>query len=592
MNRTTWLPPALRLTAVAIAIAAAIDPAVTSDRRGRPDVAVFATDPARDSVLVNRVAEQLGSDFTVTRSPFSAAAATVLVGAGLPATTAELNAPVFAVTPDESTPSVRIFFAWIPQSMLLDSRNEVTVEVQTTGRANHSVTASLRVGNATVDQRTMTFGRGRSSRSTHLAFVPMSTGPALLRAVATVDGTALADSVDLATTVRDERWHVLFYDTRPSWQSTFVRRAVESDPRFDVTSRVVTSKNISTDLGAPPAALDNAGSLERYDAIVVGAPELLGDREVAGLEGYLRRRAGSVVLMLDEQPTGPFQRLPGVTNWKHNSDGKTTEIASLSNDSTVLRAAELVWPAALPPRAATFALARAPHPGSGENRPPIVWSIPVGAGTVTVSGALDAWRFRDSATSAFDDYWRYMIAGAAIASARPVSIELSQRVVAPGELVSVTVRLRDPGLQPLPTHASVTTTIEPATGGPDAAVTLWPTSAVGALQGTIRAPDQPGTYQAVAATDKDRAGTSLIVLPRARHDGLNDQIFLTDWVATRGGRAFGASQLSLLAAALRSAIHPTPRRERWHPLRSFWWLLPFALSLSAEWWLRRRRGMA
>jgi hypothetical protein len=590
MNRTGWLSPALRLAAVAIAIAAMIDPAVKSDRRARPDVAVFATDPARDSVLVNRVAEQLGSDFTVTRAPFSAAAATVLVGAGLPAATAELNAPVFAVTPDESTPSVRIFFAWIPQSMLLDSRNEVTVDVQSTGRGNRSVTASLRMGNATIDQRTTTFGRGRSWGSTHLAFVPISTGPALLRAVATIDGVALADSVDLATTVRDERWHVLFYDTRPSWQSTFVRRAVESDLRFDVTSRVVTSKNISTDLGAPPAALDNAGSLERYDAIVVGAPELLADREVAGLEGYLRRRAGSVVLMLDEQPAGPFQRLLGVTNWKHNSDGKTTEIASISNDSTVLRAAELVWPAALPPRAVTYALARAPRPG--EDRPPIVWSVPVGAGTVTVSGALDAWRFRDSTTSAFEDYWRYTIAGAAIASARPESIELSQRVVAPGEPVDVTVRLRDPGLQPLPTRVSVTTTIEPATGGPGAAVTLWPTSAVGALHGTIRAPDRPGTYQAMAATDKDRASTSLIVLPGARHNGLNDLHFLADWVATRGGRAFPASQLSLLPAALRSATHPTPRRERWHPLRSFWWLLPFALALSAEWWLRRRRGLA
>jgi hypothetical protein len=26
------------------------------------------------------------------------------------------------------------------------------------------------------------------------------------------------------------------------------------------------------------------------------------------------------------------------------------------------------------------------------------------------------------------------------------------------------------------------------------------------------------------------------------------------------------------------------------PLRSTWWLLAFAASLSGEWWLRRRRG--
>ena len=28
-----------------------------------------------------------------------------------------------------------------------------------------------------------------------------------------------------------------------------------------------------------------------------------------------------------------------------------------------------------------------------------------------------------------------------------------------------------------------------------------------------------------------------------------------------------------------------------HPMRSTWWLLPFVVCLSSEWWLRRRRGL-
>jgi len=28
-----------------------------------------------------------------------------------------------------------------------------------------------------------------------------------------------------------------------------------------------------------------------------------------------------------------------------------------------------------------------------------------------------------------------------------------------------------------------------------------------------------------------------------------------------------------------------------HPMRSAWWMLPFAACLSAEWWMRRRRGL-
>jgi hypothetical protein len=28
-----------------------------------------------------------------------------------------------------------------------------------------------------------------------------------------------------------------------------------------------------------------------------------------------------------------------------------------------------------------------------------------------------------------------------------------------------------------------------------------------------------------------------------------------------------------------------------HPMRSTWWIVPFVVCLSAEWWLRRRRGL-
>jgi len=28
-----------------------------------------------------------------------------------------------------------------------------------------------------------------------------------------------------------------------------------------------------------------------------------------------------------------------------------------------------------------------------------------------------------------------------------------------------------------------------------------------------------------------------------------------------------------------------------HPMRSTWWILPFAFCLSAEWWIRRRQGL-
>ena len=78
MTRDVLVRQLLRVMAIAIAIAAAVDPAITTNRSGRPDVAVVAADPARDSALAQRVARGLGTSFTVTAAPFAAAAAIVL----------------------------------------------------------------------------------------------------------------------------------------------------------------------------------------------------------------------------------------------------------------------------------------------------------------------------------------------------------------------------------------------------------------------------------------------------------------------------------------------------------------------------------
>jgi hypothetical protein len=42
---------------------------------------------------------------------------------------------------------------------------------------------------------------------------------------------------------------------------------------------------------------------------------------------------------------------------------------------------------------------------------------------------------------------------------------------------------------------------------------------------------------------------------------------------------------------LRSAVTSPRTTLVRHPMRSTWWILPFAVCLSAEWWMRRRRGL-
>jgi hypothetical protein len=74
-----WLPIGLRTLAILIAVAAVIDPAVTSSRRGRPLLSVVATDSIRDRALFADVTRALRDDYSIAGA-IVGASGTVLVG--------------------------------------------------------------------------------------------------------------------------------------------------------------------------------------------------------------------------------------------------------------------------------------------------------------------------------------------------------------------------------------------------------------------------------------------------------------------------------------------------------------------------------
>jgi hypothetical protein len=50
-------------------------------------------------------------------------------------------------------------------------------------------------------------------------------------------------------------------------------------------------------------------------------------------------------------------------------------------------------------------------------------------------------------------------------------------------------------------------------------------------------------------------------------------------------------EVSRVVEHLRAARPSDRVPEVRHPMRSGWWMLPFAVLLAAEWWLRRRVGL-
>ena len=593
MNRPT-LRLSLRFIAILIAVLAVIDPVTTSLRSPKARIAVVAADRAHDSTLARRVARSLERRFAVVGAPLPVADATVLVGETLPSQFRELSRPLFVVRDDSATDRVRIETVRAPRTSPLDATVPVTIVARTFGARGRTLDVALMAGGSIVNETTRVIDDDRSQLT--LSFAATAVGAVPLRVTARIAGVRDSAMADLVTDIHAARWAVLFFDTRPSWMSTFVRRAIERDPRFVVTSRVVTSRNLSTDAGNPPNRLDDLASTSRFDAIVVGSPDLLLDGEITGLESYARRRAGSVVLVYDAAAAGKVSRLTEGAGWAAKARRRApapvvmTTPGSATID-TVLLASEIAWPSPLPHSADV--LARTAAIGDSANIRAVLWRAPLGAGRIVVSSAFDSWRYR--AQSSFDKTWQTLLADAASVSPPAIDVRVSPAPVSPGDSIGIDVTLRDVALRDVASprdtlRASVTAQIV-APNASRTSIRLWPTANVGEFHTSVRAPRETGTYRVEATSDGLSADAPLVVANGVSHATPSDLDLLESVVASRGGRVISVASLDRLAPMLADIVHPAPRAEPWHPMRSAFWILPFALALGAEWLLRRRAGL-
>ena len=540
----TKLASACRILAILIALAGVIDPTMTSLRATRADIAIVSVSTA-DSALVRRIAERLDNRYTVVRGDFPAAAATIIVGSSIPDRIP--TGLVFAVR-DSNRPTITKFD--VPVTTTVDSKLVIPIV------ANGPVT--LRASGLVADHVIPS-----NARDLHLEVTLTITGPLFLEA--TVRKGNDSTTVSALTNVSDRRHAVLFFDRRPSWMSTFVRRSLEQDRRFAVASRVMTSRNVSTDAGQPPSTLADPALLELYDVIVIGAPNLLTPGDVSGLETFLAKRGGGVVLLYDEKPTaGPADRLTRVTRWTPG-----TSRAAINADST-LHLTEAAWPTALPPGGtsridATF----------GAASHPVVWTVGAGIGQVIVSGALDSWKYRDPATSAFDEFWRATISRAAREAQQAILVEATPNVAEPNERISIRITLRD-------TTAKPTLTLD------STRIDVWPTNEPGQFTARLRA-TAIGDHilRASAAGNTTEAP---IAIRETVTRAVRDDWTTLSMLATASGGIAGS--LSDVESAIRGRALTEPRMERWWPMRSAWWILPFTMLLGVEWLVRRRRGLA
>ena len=578
------LERALRAGAILIALVAVIDPVWSRAAPVRPRVVVqHAVDADRG--LATQVADVLARDFEVSRTDETGASAYVIAGADLPdGWQPPEGAVVFTVAPVAASAGVRILSIDAAPEVSVDSVSTLRAVLDAPGSGDRDVTLTLSVDGVR-RQELVAHVTGADTRAVvPLAFVPARLGLARVRVDAQAAGGAAA-SAEIAIQVTDRIWRVLVFDGRPTYASTFVRRALETDPRFDVVAHSVTSRGMAVRSGAAPASLGGANALSAFDLVIIGAPETLGAGEAASLDRYLRARHGAVVLLPEGSGGALVPRLTGVAAWRGERRSEAVKIAAGENAWT---ASEFFWPARWPALVTPLATTT----GTGNSQAP-VWQIPIGGGRLVVSSAIDGWRSRADAASGYSAFWRLTAATAASATPPLVHVRFDERLVTPGAPVVVDVQtFATTGVGIGATGALIAEVVDVT--GVSSPIRLWPGESAQRWRGTFRAPDVPGRYRLrVAITSGGASNTvEFLVDDAARMRSASEGNGLASLAAsTHGGATIAAEDLSALPAQLTQALTPTMVPQRWYPMRGVWWLVPFTLAASGEWWLRRRRGL-
>ncbi len=579
---------ALRLAAVAFAVIGIVDPSLPLTRAVMPSVELRAGLRHADEVsrrLVERVEGDVafnGPDEPVARVLIGdRAGANAIASARIPVSTVSVST--------DSVPNVRIVSVSTPQRVPVGWTASIDVRIAGRGVRGTTSRVTLEQGGVELCRVEHKWTLDSEVANVVAKYAPPVAGatPVTVRVTSTV---AEADDTDNSSEIvlraSDRQLRVLAYEPRPSWGAAFIRRTLEQNAAFDVTALVRPSRGIEVTAGAPPAAL-TADSLRAFDAVLVGAPEELRASEVDALREFIRVRGGSVILVPDRRPSGPFLQLLPSNTFDEVLLENPTEIKS--SEGTLL-AAELAIPRSDPAGSlvfAAFTMKGAVHP--------VVFASRIGEGQVIFSGALDAWRFRGSANNAFAAFWTTRVGEAALAARQRVEVKLAPSVAAPGDDVTVQVRVRPTEFVASPdaTRVPFISARLVGPGGVDRAIRLWPSAEVGVFEGRVVAP-APGTYDlqvssadatadmALISADRPRTPARGAIAERDRHQLISN---------ATGGISVTADDLSALIEHLRG-LGTVTRGETVHPSRSLWFVLAFVGLVCAEWALRRRKGLA
>ncbi len=523
-------------------------------------------------------------------------------------------------------------------------RNTVTVEatLRARGFGDEQVAVVLRREGTVVASSTVRLERGKDRYTVPLSFAPDRTGTFVFTIAAPVfPGEAVSENNSRSFVLRviRDRVRVLLVAGRPSWDERFLRGLLKQDPNVDLVSFFILRSN-ADDPGPQnelslipfPVAEIFGEQLRTFDAVLfvnfAYAPYrgLEIERYLPNLRDYVRG-GGALAMVGGEQSFGdahygetalsdvlPVYPIDGTSMVEGEqrphltAEGRRHPVTNLAPGEGANDAA---W-SALPP-VATVNLTRALAAGAGasvllevpgalvEGRPaPLVAVREVGSGRTLAVATDSSWRWGFLAAEsgqgnrAYLRFWngalRWLVRDPSLA---PLQVEPDAPAVEPGAAVGLTVSARTPDWGPA-AGRRVSAELVSEDGRSVARA-----EAVAGSDGTARlelAPPGPGAYKVVARSEGDAATTATAAVavrgagPEDADAAPRPDLLSAIAEATGGGfSAIPGGGLPRLAAADPEVVE-VGRRKAITIWDRAWYLGALALSLAAEWVLRRRWG--
>ncbi len=475
----------LRLGAIAVAIAGLIDPALARRVPTPHAIAIHlppSSDPdfTRAAQLRAEVAGAIG-DVAIVDGP---SAPRVIVAIGNAVIPDRIASAVFTMPLAPLKPSIAIVELAAPEWTVPGQAAPVRASLRGVGVVGRKTTVSVELRGSIVATVTHDWKKDDERFEASFALAPAVAGVERVRVIARTSELAEVVTADTVVTTRAQPLRVLAFEPRPSWPLAFVRRSLEGTTLFDLAVTSRTSRPAATTAGGAPltlAALDP----ERFDAILVGAPEELSDADLRMLDRFVERRGGTLILLPDRQLPESIRRRFAVPATAE----VLVETPVSVEGAAAMRASELLLLPAAGGEWATLASVR--HGGSSR---PVIAAVDRGAGRVVFAGALDAWRYRADASGGFDAQWRSLVTDAAIAARPRIHLTTRPAIARSGEEVVVIATVRGTAIEGgesrvmLPSIAAWVTSAE----GRREMIRLWPGVRPGQYRGSAdRRPGRP-----------------------------------------------------------------------------------------------------